>query len=124
MFDHATGGNGFDARRRLIEPLGPNTESRLFEMHRDIINPKASKSLNDLLHDLNVWEGERDEYYRCGGDRLSDRSEIMTAHKLFPANTPESYRTAVRYCRSFDEFKRELRDTMRYLEDSGGKRTG
>ena len=95
VFDNAIVGSGLDAWRRLIEPLGPNTESRLFEMYRIIANPKASKGLSDLLHDLDVWEGERDEYYRCGGDRLSDRSEIMTARKIFPSGTPDSYRVAV-----------------------------
>ena len=56
-FDNAIGGNGLAAWRRMIEPLGPNTEARLFEMHRGIINPKTSKTMHDVLHDLDVWEG-------------------------------------------------------------------
>ena len=41
-FDNAMGGNGLDAWRRMIEPLGPHTEARLFEMHGRPINPKTS----------------------------------------------------------------------------------
>ena len=85
-FDNAVGGNGLDAWRRLLEPLGPNTESRLFEMHRVLVNPKSSKNVHEVLRDLDVWEGERDEYYRCGGEKLTDMTEIMTAQKILPAN--------------------------------------
>ena len=80
--------------------------------------------MNDVLHDLDVWEGGRDEYYRCGGETLSGMTEIMTAHKILAAATPSSYRLRLNECRSFAAFKKELRDTMRYLEDSGTRTTG
>ena len=44
-FNNATPGNGFDAWRRLVEPLGPNTLERMFELHRDVTRPKKSTSV-------------------------------------------------------------------------------
>ena len=57
LFDNAVGGNGFDAWRRITEPIAPNSRERLFQMHRDIVHPKPSKHIRDVLHDLNTWEG-------------------------------------------------------------------
>ena len=58
LFDNAVGGNGFDAWRRLTEPIGPNSEERVLEMYKEVINPKTSKHVSDVLHDL-AHERER-----------------------------------------------------------------
>jgi hypothetical protein len=66
LFNNATAGNGFDAWRRLVEPLGPNTMERMFELHRSITRPAQSTSVAHVIHDIEVWEGELEEYYRAG----------------------------------------------------------
>ena len=66
-FDNAPPGNGFDAQRRIGDPMGPRSEERLFKMHEDIINPKPADSLASVLHTIEDWEGEIQEHYRCGG---------------------------------------------------------
>ena len=44
-FDNAPPGNGFDACRRIVDPLRPRSEERLLEMHKDIIDPKPADVL-------------------------------------------------------------------------------
>ena len=70
-FDGAVGGNGLDAWRRMLEPIGPNTEERVDAMYEDVTHPKPSKSVREVIQDLTLWEGKVDEYYRCGGERMS-----------------------------------------------------
>ena len=124
LFDGATGGNGFDAWRRILEPLGPNTEERLYTMHDQVTHPKPSKHVKEIIQDLNTWEGELDEYYRCGGEHLSEITKLRTAHRMLPDTTPASVRLSVKNCVNYDTFKRELRTTLRYLEDFGGMKSG
>ena len=66
-FDNAPPGNGFDTWRRIVDPLGPRSEERLFKMHKDIINPTPTRSIATVLHDIEDWENDSGEYYRCGG---------------------------------------------------------
>ena len=82
LFDGAVGGNGLDAWRRLLEPLGPNTEERLYTMHDRVTHPKASKTVKDVIQDLNIWEDELAEYYRCGGEPVS----IFLSVRLLPVS--------------------------------------
>ena len=56
--DIAPPGNGFDAWRRIVDPLGPRSEERLFKMHKDIINPTPADSLATVLHTIEDWESE------------------------------------------------------------------
>jgi hypothetical protein len=113
LFDGAVGGNGLDAWRRLLEPIGPNTEERLNTMYDSVTHPKVSKSFKEIMQDLHNWEGERDEYYRCGGERMSELTMLRTAHKMLPEATPSSVRLAVKNCANYDSFKKELRTTLR-----------
>ena len=46
ILDNATGGNGLDAWRRIVDPLGPRSEERLFKMHKDVINPTPARSVS------------------------------------------------------------------------------
>ena len=55
---------GFTARRRVLEPITPHGKERMFQMHSDVMNPKPSKHVTNVLHDLNTWEGELEDYYR------------------------------------------------------------
>ena len=89
-------------------------------MHDRVTHPKASKTVKDVIQDLNIWEDELAEYYRCGGEHLTELTKLRTAHKMLPDSTPSSVRLSVKNCVSYDTFKKELRTTLRYLEDYGG----
>ena len=54
--------------RRMLEPIGPNTEERVDAMYEDVTHPKPSKSVREVIQDVTLWEGKVDEYYRCGGE--------------------------------------------------------
>ena len=103
-----------------MEPLGPNTEERLYTMHDFVTHPKTAKNIKEVIQNLNTWEGELDEYYRCGGEKLSEITKLRTAHKMLPDATPSSVGLSVKCCVNYDAFKKELRTTLRYLEDFGG----
>ena len=119
-FDNAPAGNGLDAWRRIVDPLGPRREERLFKMHKDIINPSPSQSLSAILHDIEDWENDLKEYYRCGGDVLAERTKMMTVRGMLPADTPSSVHLALRGVGNYEAFKRELRITLQFLSDHGG----
>ena len=119
-FDNAAAGNGLDAWRRIVDPLGPRSEERLFKMHKDIISPKVSQSLTTILHDLEDWESDLKEYYRCGGDILAERTKMMTVRGMLPGDTPSSVHLALRGVSNYEAFKRELRITLQFLNDHGG----
>ena len=61
-FDLAPPGNGLDAWRRIVDPLGPRSKERLFNMHTDVINPKTARSVSSVLHEIEEWENELREY--------------------------------------------------------------
>ena len=75
-FDNALPGNEFDAWRRIVTPLGTRSEARLHNMHKDVTRPTASRRVADVIHDLEKWESKLPEYYRCGGDKLSDKIKL------------------------------------------------
>ena len=89
LFDGAVGGNGLDAWRRFLEPLGPNTEERLYTMHDRVTHPKASKTIKEIIQDLNIWEDELAEYYRCGGEHLTELTKLRKAQNVTGHNALE-----------------------------------
>ena len=115
LFNNANPGNGFDAWRRLIDPLKPNTIERMFEFHRDITRPKKAASVATVIHDIEIWEGELEEYYREGGTKLDERTKLLTAHGMLPDDTNPMIRLSVKNCTNFDSFKKALRDTINFL---------
>ena len=48
-------GNGFDAWRRVVVPIGPRSEAQLHRMHNDVHTPSASRRFNEVLGDLELW---------------------------------------------------------------------
>ena len=64
VFHNALPGNGFDAWRQIVTPLGPHSEACLRNMHGDVTRPTASRRLPDVIHDLEKWESKLAEYYR------------------------------------------------------------
>ena len=103
-----------------VDPLGPRSEERLFKMHKDVINPKPVDSLASVLHTIEDWEGEMEEYYRCGGDTLAPKTKMMTVRGVLPADTAASVHLALKCITDFEGFKRELRTTLQFLKDYGG----
>ena len=51
-FDNADQGNGFDARRRIVVPIGTRSEARLNEMHKSVMRPAALRELAGSMHDF------------------------------------------------------------------------
>ena len=121
-FGNIESGNGFEAWRKLVVPIAPRSEARLMFMHRDIIKPPPSKRLADVIADIEAWEGRLVEYYRCGGDRLSDRTKVITAIDMLPPDTPHSPMLALKDVRDIEKLKDQLRQDIRFLEDFGGLR--
>ena len=119
-FGNVDSGNGFEAWRKLVVPIAPRSEARLMFMHRDIIKPPPSKRLTDVIGDIEAWEGRLTEYYRCGGDRLSDRTKVITAIDMLPPDTPHTLMLALKDMRDLEKLKDQLRQDIRFLEDFGG----
>ena len=117
--DNAKAGNGFDAWRRIVVPVGPRSEQRLHAMHNDVTRPNSSKRLADVERDLDKWESDLDEYYRCGGDRLGDRTKVLTAKTMLPHNTDAAVWLAIKNCPTYAEYRRVLRESIQYLIDHG-----
>ena len=51
-FDNADPGNGFDAWRRVVVPIGPRSEVQFHRMHKEVHSPSASRRLGDIMNDL------------------------------------------------------------------------
>ena len=119
-FGNVESGNGFEAWRKLVVPLAPRSEARLMFMHRDIIKPPPSKRLTEVIADIEAWEGRLTEYYRCGGDRLSERTKVITAIDMMPPDTPHTVMLALKDMRDLEKLKDQLRQDIRFLEDFGG----
>jgi len=39
-------------------------------MQTDVNVPPKSKRLADVMDDIDTWEGQLLEYYKCGGDHM------------------------------------------------------
>ena len=65
-------------------------------MHNDVTMPNAIKRLADVERDLDKWESDLDEYYRCGGDRLGERTVVFTAKTILPPSTGAAVWMAVK----------------------------
>ena len=56
-------------------------------MHKDVHGPSASRWLNELMCDLDRWEGKLTKYYRCRGAMAPDGTKVLIAMGMLPANT-------------------------------------
>ena len=70
--------------RSAFVPEGPRSEQRLHSIQDDVTRLNASKRLADVEGDLDEWESDLDEYYRCGGDRLGEGTMVFTAKTILP----------------------------------------
>ena len=104
-FENVEAGNGFDAWRRIAVPILPRSEARLHAMHNEVHSPPASRKLQDVMTDLDNWEGQLREYYECGGDTIPDKTKVVIAMGKLPANTPSSLRRALRGITDYSTFK-------------------
>ena len=122
--DNADPGNGFDAWRRIVVPLGPRSAERLETMHDSITAPPKSRRLADLERDLDNWETRLGEYYRCGGEVFTDAFKIRTARKMLPQTVPHTVslelKKVVDRNGAYYEWREILRSNITYLIDTGG----
>ena len=65
-FDRAPPGDGFDAWRRVVVPIGPRSEERLHEMHQSVTRPPRSHRLSDIEADLTLKGQIRSADSICG----------------------------------------------------------
>ena len=100
-------------------PVGPRSEQRLHLMHGEVTRPKASRNMVELEKDLDKWESELEEYYRCGGERLGERTKVMTAKHFLPQNTDAAIWLAIKSCQTYSAFRTDLREATQYLFDHG-----
>ena len=119
-FNNVPKGNGFEAWRRITLPIAPRSEARLHEMHGDVHRPPSSKRLAEVMGDIDRWENMLVEFYRCGGEPLTDKTKVIIAMKMLPSTTPASLKMALKGIYCFEKFKDELRQNIKFLEDFSG----
>ena len=104
-FNNVEPGNGFDAWRRIVVPIGPRSEAQLHRSHKAVMTPPTSRRLGDVLTDIEKWEGQLREYYQCGGAVIPDGTKVLIAMGMLPANTNSSIRLALKGINVFASFK-------------------
>ena len=72
-----------------------------------------------MIHDFEKWQRKWAEYYRCGGDQLSDKTMILAALDMLASGTECSVRMAIQTARIYEDFKVTLHKTITYFEDRG-----
>ena len=55
-----------------------------------------------MIHDLEKWELQLAEFHRCGGDQLSDKAMILTAHDMLPGGTDPSVHTTIQTANTYE----------------------
>ena len=119
-FNNVPQGSGFETWRRLVVPIAPRSDARLNDMQSDVNVPPKSKRLADVMDDIDTWEGQLLEYYKLGGDHMSDRTKIIIYLRMLPQATPSSFKMAFKGVGDFESSKDELRSNIKYLQDFGG----
>ena len=84
-------------------------------MHNDVIRPSASKRPADVERDLDKWESDLDEYYRCSGHRLGERTMVLAAKTIILPSTDAAVWLAIKGCETYADFRTTLRGCMQYL---------
>ena len=63
-----------------------------------------------------IWDSDQQkifaEYYRCGGDQLSDKTKILTAMGMRPPGSTASIHLAIQGVRSYEKLKDKLQKTI------------
>ena len=116
-FGNAAPNNGFDSCRRIVMPLGPRSETRLHEMHKEIMHPSPSQEFVDSTSDLESWELDPAEHYECGAHDLPVKTKFLIAIGALPVSTPASIRQQLRNFSEFDLVNEEARTSIRFFED-------
>ena len=108
-------------------PVGPRSAARLHSMHKDITRPPPSKTLGEYENDLDRWEGDLEEYYRCGGEVMGVKTKVLTAKDMLPSDTDAAVHLAVKNdIDDYDSYRKNIRESIQYLTDHGviGRRRG
>ena len=88
-------------------------------MHKDVTRPPASRHLADYEADLDKWENELEEYYKCGGAVMHDQTKLLTAKDMLPEATDAAVHLATKDATTYDGFRATIRTSIQYLIDHG-----
>ena len=123
-FNNVAAGNGLDAWRRVVAPIGPRSDAQLHRMYKAVHNPMPAKRLADVLTELEAWEAKLHEFYRCGGGQFSDATKCIIAFGVLPMNTDHSIRLTLKPIKDYAAFKDAIRDNVSFLDDIGPRQAG
>ena len=80
--------------------------------------PQA-EHLADYEADLDKWENELEEYYKCGGAVMHDQTKLLTAKDMLPEATDAAVHLATKDATTYDGFRATIRTSIQYLIDHG-----
>ena len=89
-------------------------------MYRDIIKPSPSKRLSEVVQDIESWELQLTEYYKCGGEKLGDQTKVMTAMLMLPPDMLFTGRARPREAQEQTETGHSLLGGLRRTEEGSG----
>ena len=76
--------NGFEAWRRIHEPVREDKALRRKDLLLKVTNPRAASGINDLAKALEDWETSKREFEEADGARQTDDSERLVFLDLIP----------------------------------------
>ena len=76
--------NGFEAWRRIYEPVNEDKALRRKDLLLKVTNPRAASGINDLAKALEDWETSKREFEEADGARQTDDSERLVFLDLIP----------------------------------------
>ena len=110
---------GFDAWRRIVGPMAPRTLHRQHGLYSQVHTPAKASTLRGVEAATIVWEHDPGLYCECGGSAPPEAEKIIIANKMLPNTTPTDLRLSLRKVTSYEEWKRNLKEQLMFLKDSG-----
>lgn len=71
-------------------------------MHKDVMTAAVSKQLGDVVKDMERWESELGDYYKCGGEALPEKTEVLIAM------APTAVKSQLRSLATYDFHERRI----------------
>ena len=120
-FHNVERSNGFEAWRKLVVPTKPRSKARVHLMHRDVHHPPMSKNLQEVMADIDTWEGHLTEFVACGGPPLPEMTKVISAMGILPKDTPTYIKMCLKDVEDLESFKDSLRQNIQFLNDFSGR---
>ena len=79
-----------------------------------------SKSLQEVMGDIDRWEGEVVEFVKFGGAPLPEMTKVIAAMGMLPSTTPTNVKMCLKDVEILEKFKGTLRENIQFLSDFGG----